>query len=185
MNFPNKRYKTVLIDPPWKQPLINHFDRRPHRPKELPYPTMSLQEIISLPIQDLCEEGTHLWLWTTNRFLHDAFHVIDAWGFKYLNTVTWVKPSGVGAWFANTTQHLLCAYNKRCIFRKAKYRPTHLITSIPKRHSEKPVEFYKLIESISETPRIELFARNMREGWDAWGDQVPNRCQKLLAIKDA
>jgi N6-adenosine-specific RNA methylase IME4 len=185
MDFPTKQYRTILIDPPWKQPLVGRFYRRSKTATVLPYETMSMQEILELPIQNISEPGTHIWLWTTNRLLHDAFHVIEAWGFKYLNTITWVKPSGVGAWFANTTQHLIFAYNKKCIFQKARYRPTHLFTSIPKRHSEKPSQFYDLIESISIEPRIELFARNRRDGWDAWGDQVPNHCQKLMTKEDA
>ena len=172
MNFPCKTFKTILIDPPWEQPLVGKFKRRIQSAKELPYPTMTIQEIKDLPIQEISENDTHLWLWTTNHFLHDAFHVIEGWDFKYLNTITWVKPSGVGAWFANTTQHVLFAYNKKCIFSKARYQPTHLKTSIPKRHSEKPLEFYNLIEAISNPLRVELFARNCRSGWDVWGNEI-------------
>lgn len=170
--FPEKKYKCVLIDPPWPQKTVGVFKRRPHTKTEMPYRTMSLDEIKSLPIRNIIDDDSHIWLWTTNRHVHDAFHVLDVWGLKYLNMVTWVKPSGVGAWFVNTTQHLLFAYPKRCIF-KQRYMPTHLVSSVPKRHSEKPVESYLLIEKISYSPMIELFARSKRCGWDIWGDEAP------------
>ena len=170
--FPDKKYLTILADPPWPQKTIGKFASRNQRALQLPYQTMTIEEIKSLPVEKLADIECHLWLWTTNRFLHQAFHVMDAWGFKYMQTITWVKPSGCGAYFANTTQHLLFGYYKKCFFRKDRFRPTSLRTGRPKGHSVKPIEFYDYIEGISREPRIELFARKQRDGWDVWGNEV-------------
>lgn len=175
-------YRTILADPPWQQPTIGRFTGRPSsaragsfkRPDRLPYPTMPVEAIKALPVGDLAEDGAHLWLWATNAFLPHAFGVMEAWGFTYLAPVTWVKPSGVGAWFVHRTEHLLFGYKGRCTFPLARYRPTVLVANRPSvnRHSTKPGASYDLIESISPGPRLELFAREHRLGWDVWGNEV-------------
>ncbi len=167
-----KKYRTILIDPPWKQQMSGKYNRRTFENKSLTYDTLSLQEIKNLPIEDLAEEGCHLWLWTTNQFLRQAFEVMESWGFKYLTTITWVKPSGAGNWFVSRTQHCLFGYKNKCQFNKERYKSTVFNSGLPKKHSQKPEEFYDLIESISDEKRIELFARNKREGWDSWGNEV-------------
>lgn len=171
------KFKTLYVDPPWQQPMMPILKRRPHTAKALPYKTMSLAEIQALNVGQLADVGCHLWLWTTNKFLHPAFHIIEAWGFKYMMTITWVKKSGCGIYFASTTQHLLFAYYKKCYFNRARYRPTHFITPPPRRHSQKPDEAYELIEAISEPPRLELFARKQRQGWSVWGNEVESSFQ--------
>ncbi|MBI3464112.1 MAG: hypothetical protein HY000_13805 [Planctomycetes bacterium] len=100
-----------------------------------------------------------------------------AWGFKFLAPVTWVKPSGVGAWFVHRTQTLLFGYRGRLRMR-SRYRPTVLFAGCPTKHSRKPEESYRLIETVSDGPRLELFARPWtplwpkRIGWDVWGEEV-------------
>ena len=167
-----KKYQIIYADPPWRQGMSGKY-RNYNLKDKLDYPTMTWQEISNLNVGKIAEVGCHLWLWTTNEFLHAGFHVMDAWGFKYLAPITWVKPSGIGNWFVPRTQTLLFGYKEKCIFPLGRYKPTVLSTpSNPKRHSQKPDEFYDLIESISPTPRLELFARRKREGWDCWGNEV-------------
>jgi N6-adenosine-specific RNA methylase IME4 len=132
---------------------------------------MELSAITTLPVESFAAEGAHLWLWTTNAYLEASFGVMRAWGFKYLTTITWVKPSGMGAYFAGTTQHCLFGYYKKCRFPLARWRPTDFRASV-KRHSEKPEAFYDLVESVSPGPRLELFARKSRPGWAVWGNEV-------------
>jgi len=170
-------YKTVLADPPWKQTMTGNWRREPDRAKALPYPTMTVEEICALPVGDLAADGAHLWLWTSNEYLEAGFAVMRAWGFRYLAPVTWVKPSGVGAWFVHRTQTLLFGYRKPLTMR-TRYRPT-VLEANPGAHSAKPNEAYDLIESISEPARVEIFARPWtpmfprRDGWDVWGNEVP------------
>ena len=167
------KYRTILIDPPWPVQRVGRFaDPKHSRPDELPYQTMAIDQIEKLPVGELAAESCHVWLWTTNQFLHDGFHMLQAWGFRYLAPITWVKPSGFGAWWAHRTQTLLMGYRRPCVFARGRFRATVLTTGQPRRHSDKPAEAYELIEAVSESPRVELFARAHRAGWDVWGDEV-------------
>ncbi len=166
-----KKYRTILIDPPWPQGISGEWKKH-KAAKALPYPTMTLDQIKAMKIGELAEEGCHIWLWTTNQYLRDAFDVMKGWGFKYLTTITWVKPSGCGNWFVSRTQYCLFGYKNKCQFNKSRYKPNVFFSNLPKRHSEKPEEFYKLIESISDKDRLEIFARKKRKGWDVWGNEV-------------
>lgn len=173
------KYRTILIDPPWPQDKVGRFARH-SAPAELPYETMDMDGIRKLPVGDMADEGCHLWLWTTNQFLHEGFHLLELWGFRYLAPVTWVKPSGLGAWFVHRTQTCLMGYRPPCRFEGERYKPTVIVAGLPRRHSEKPEEAYRLIEAVSSPPRVELFARAwhplfpIREGWDVWGNEVPS-----------
>lgn len=144
----------------------------------LPYPAMSLQDIKALPVRDLAEVGAHLWLWTTNEFLRAGFDVMEAWGFKYLAPIHWIKPSGIGNWFVHRSQTVLFGYRERCLFPLARYAQNIIETGDPLVHSAKPDATYAYIEKISPGPRLELFARPWtplfpkREGWDVWGNEV-------------
>lgn len=135
---------------------------------------MTIEQIKALPVADLAEPDAHLWLWTTNQFLCAGFEVMEAWGFKYLAPITWVKPSGVGNYFVHRTQTVLFGYRERCQFPAARYLPTVFEAGWPYPHSTKPEQFFDIVERVSPAPRIELFARRLRLGWDAWGDEVGN-----------
>lgn len=133
---------------------------------------MSLGEILSLPVGILADPDTHLWLWTTNQFIAEGVLLMRAWGFKYLSPIHMVKPTGVGNYFIQRTQTLLMGYKEKCNFPLARYLPNVVeVKSVP-RHSQKPDAFYEYIESVSPGPRLELFARDRREGWHVWGNEV-------------
>lgn len=173
-----KKYKTILIDPPWEYSVpVKRKDSRKgrvERPGETmhpPYPMMSIDEISKMQIGGLADDNCHLWMWTTNKYLPDSFKLLELWGFKFFHLVTWVKPSGMGMWFVHRTQPLIFAYKGKMNF-KRKCNPNVLFSGNPKRHSEKPEVSYELIEAISTEPRIELFARRERVGWDVWGNEV-------------
>lgn len=171
-------YRTILADPPWQQSMAGKYSlTRNRRPKGLPYQSMTVEQIKALPVNDLADDGCHLWLWTTNQYLVAGFDVMRAWGFKYLCPITWVKPSGLGNWFIHRTQTILFGYKGRCEFPLARYKP-NVIFAPEGAHSEKPKASYELIESVSPEPRLELFARPITpmfqkiEGWDVWGNEV-------------
>lgn len=151
------------------------------KPSELPYPTMTVEAICSLGVVSLAAEDCHLWLWTTNQHLEDGFKVMRAWGFKYLAPIHWLKPSGQGNWFIHRTQTILFGYREKCRFPMARYRPNLIQTGDPKRHSAKPEESFQLIEAVSPAPRLELFARNNRLGWDSWGNECLSKDLRLIA----
>lgn len=180
-----KRYRTILIDPPWPVKLLgsrrdSRYGLKTDLWKPLPYRTLTINQIESLPVGDIAEVGCHLWLWTTNQYLETGFKLMRVWGFRYLAPITWVKPSGMGHWFIARTQTLLFGYKQRCRFRRARYEPSVFFSGNPKRHSAKPECSYQLIERVSDPARLELFARERRKGWDVWGDEAPGCMQHPL-----
>ena len=153
-------YKTILADPPWPQRLSGKGEKRNDgrpRPRckrnQLPYQTMTIDQIAALPIAGIAAEDCHLWLWTTNQFLHAGFHIMETWGFKYLAPIHWIKPSGLGNYFIHRTQTLLFGYRTKCKFHHKRYLPNIFEAPTPQKHSRKPEESYQLIYQVSEPPR--------------------------------
>ena len=175
------RYKTILVDPPWpySQTLGRGKKFGDTTGGGLPYKSLTLEQIKSLPINGLADKDCMLFLWTTNSFIHEAFHVVEAWHFTYKTMVTWGKTQiGLGYWLRGQTEHFLLAVKGNP---RTKMTGPHGTTGsswstliIDKRtaHSEKPQVFSDMIEEKSEPPRIELFARRQRMGWDVWGNEV-------------
>lgn len=166
-------YNAILADPPWNIPLAGKRKRTKGKlgEEQLPYPTMGLDEICAMPVNEFAAEGAHLWLWTTNSYLKQGFEVMEAWGFKYLAPIHWVKPSGCGNYVIHRTQTLLLGYKTKCQFPKKRYFP-NVMNANPLKHSQKPAVFHELIEEVSGDRRLELFARQPRAGWHVWGNEV-------------
>jgi len=180
--FPDKKYQIILADPPWNIQIISHKVR----PKQLdmPYSRMSLEQIKQMPIQDIVsEKGCHLFLWTTHKYLPKAFEVLNSWHFKYHCTLVWDKTYGFTPFsFMWSTEFCLYAQIKKKWIRPNKIGIKTLIREKPIEHSRKPLSMMRLIESFcGDLPRIELFARERVEGWDAWGDEVDGK--KIIKTK--
>ena len=175
-----KRYSTIVVDPPWKYGKwgkANPLSRPNSKEYDLPYSWMSIDEIKALPIRSLANIDCELYVWTTQKYLPDTFDVIKAWGFKYCQTLTWCKTprgTGQGGVYCPTTEFLILA--RRGKMPKVKrIDSTWFHTKRPHNsHSTKPEFFQDLIEQVSETPRLEMFARREREGWDVFGNEVNN-----------
>jgi N6-adenosine-specific RNA methylase IME4/DNA-binding XRE family transcriptional regulator len=106
--FPRKKYRCLVIDPPWPVQKIER-EERPNQGRELDYPTMSLEEIAGLPIPELADpSGCHVYLWVTHKFLPEGLELFKRWGVKYQCVLTWVKPTGMTpfSWMYNT-EHVL------------------------------------------------------------------------------
>lgn len=168
---PTGKYKCIVIDPPWPVEKIER-DVRPNQGQQLDYPTMTLEQIKALPISDLAyEDGCHLYLWTTHKFLPDAFELVKAWGFHYQCLMTWVKPTGMTpySWMYNT-EHVLFA--RRGSLDLSKLGMKLAFEAPVTVHSAKPDVFYERVLAASIEPRIEMFARKEREGFYAWGNEI-------------
>lgn len=171
-----KRYKTILADPPWQ-----YKDKASPKHGRCPYPTMPLKEIINLKVKEIAEEQSHLYLWVTNSFMEDGFKVLRAWGFEPKTIITWFKPNylGLGHYWRNNTEHCLFGVRGGCkTIRKDIW---NAIVAPKRNHSAKPIEFYGLVEEMSEAPRIELFCRSKRIGWDSWGNEIKS---DIILIKN-
>ncbi len=168
-----RKYQVIYADPPWEMGFIK-LRRRPNQ-VEMPYPTMSLQEICNLGIDlhSCLANDCSLFLWTTHKWLPDAFRVVKEWGFKYHCLLTWDKTNGMSlCGFTRRTEFLLYGYRGKInVNQRGNFIPT-LFTEKLTTHSVKPQIVYKTIENNTPEPRLELFARQKREGWDAWGNEV-------------
>ena len=181
----NKKYSLIYADPPWHVIKYERKKVRPNQGRYLDYPTMSVEEIKNLPVERLAEEICYLFMWTTQRYLPDAFEVMKAWGFNYGRTITWDKKNGICAMgFHHRTEFLLFGWRgKLDMFPKRKTVPTIFqISSKGLRHSEKPAEIRKAIEVFAGCGNmIELFAREKVEGWDCFGNEVEGSMDSWLS----
>lgn len=161
-------FQTIVIDPPWDwgdEGDVNQLGRA--KPE---YTTMPIDEIERLPIARISDNNCHLYLWVTNRSLPKAFRLIDAWGFRYITCLTWVKPYiGMGNYFRGSTEQVLFAIKGSQPLKRHDVG-THFEAPRGVGHSAKPDEFYRLVETCSYAPYIDVFGRKAREGWAVWGE---------------
>ncbi len=175
------KYKTLLADPPWPEQGGGKIKRGADRH----YPLMSVRQICAMAefVTQLSDENSHLYLWVTNNHLKKGLHVMNEWGFRYITTIVWVKTTpegilqnpGLGQYFQGSTELCLFGVKGRLPYRVVggkKQRGKTVILAPRKRHSEKPEELHLMAEAVSYSPRVELFARHQRQGWDVWGNEV-------------
>lgn len=175
-----KKYQTIYADPPWR--FQNRTGKVAPEHKRLNrYDTMTVKEIMSLPVSEITDDKCHLYLWVPNALLPDGLAVMQAWGFEYKTNLIWEKVRkdgapdgrGVGFYFRNVTEILLFGIkgNKNRTLQAGRSQ-VNLLRTMKREHSRKPDEFIPLIENCSPGPRLEMFARGDREGWDMWGNQA-------------
>jgi N6-adenosine-specific RNA methylase IME4 len=181
-----KKYRTILIDPPWKYGkwgkaskaafLVSGIREETNKVLPMPYDTMTVQDIAVLQIAQCSAEDCDLYLWATQKYLPYAFDIMKAWGFRYCQTLTWCKaPRGLGqgGLFCPTTEFILLGRKGQMPKNKRRIDSTWWQVKRPyNSHSTKPELFQDIIETVSDEPRLELFARRERSGWDVWGNEV-------------
>lgn len=168
-------YRTIVADPPWAYdegwPRFGDAAGKPHDRAPLPYASLSVDDIARLPVRDLMEGGAHLYLWTTNRYLEDAYEVAREWGFRPAQVLVWCKPPigmGPGGAYANTAEFVIFG-RRGSLPARERAESTWWVWSRAGGHSTKPQAFLDLVERVSPGPYVELFARQPRLGWDHWG----------------
>lgn len=176
------KYNIIYADPPW------HLKRGPMWSKggtsqPLPYPTMTIDEIAALNVSEIAAEDSHLYLWTVNKYIKESFIIVKSWGFTFSCMITWCKNPyglGLGGQFAQTTEHLL--FCRRGHLPCAKRMNSTWYLKKRGAHSVKPQFFRDLIiESSGDLPRVELFARQKTDGWDIWGNELPNDIELMAS----
>jgi N6-adenosine-specific RNA methylase IME4 len=170
----NRRYAVLYADPPWHFEVYNE-ESGVERAAGNHYFTMPLNEICALPVLSLAAPDAVLFMWTTAPHLRESFDVLAAWGFEYKTNIVWVKDKiGLGYFVRNQHELLLVATRGDMPLPSPANRPSSVIDAPRREHSRKPDEAYALIERMyPELPKIELFARKARPGWDAWGNEIP------------
>jgi N6-adenosine-specific RNA methylase IME4 len=175
-----RRFATVLADPPWQ------FQNRtgkvaPEHRRLNRYGTMTLDDIMGLPVEQAAQDTAHLYLWVPNALLPEGLEVMKAWGFTYKTNLVWHKirkdgepdGRGVGFYFRNVTELVLLGVRgKNARTLAPGRRQVNFLKTQKREHSRKPDEFYDIVEACSADPRLELFARGSRPGWTTWGNQA-------------
>lgn len=166
------RFDVILADPPWA--FASNSVQRPGRNVRTHYPTLSVAEICAMPVPQLAQRDALLLLWITVPHAHRTAEVCGAWGFAPVSQVVWVKSRiGLGHWARN--RHELLVIAKRGDFpcpRPALF-PDSVITAPTREHSRKPDLVHERVDArLFQARRIELFARQRRLGWVAWGNEV-------------
>jgi len=141
---------------------------------------MTLEEIKSLPVNEITDDTAHLYLWVPNALLKEGLEVLEAWGFTYKTNIVWYKVRkdggpdrrGVGFYFRNVTELVLFGVKGTMRTLDPGRRMPNIIVAPKTVHSRKPDEIYRIIELCSPGPYIELFARCKRREWVAWGNEV-------------
>jgi N6-adenosine-specific RNA methylase IME4 len=165
------KFPVLYCDPPWQYDFmgVDAWKVENH------YPTMVTEEICKLPVADVTTKDAILFMWATAPKLADAMRVIAAWGFTYKTCAIWDKDwTGMGNYFRIQHELLLIATRGDIPPPKTENRPASIVKfKRSTKHSEKPDVFYGIIEAMyPELPKLELFARQPREGWKAWGNEI-------------
>ena len=173
-----KKYNIIYADPPWQ--YRTYSKKGQGRSAESHYPTMSIEDIKSLPIGSLAAKDCALFLWITFPCLQEVWSVIEAWGFSYKTIAfVWIKQNrksdnlfwGMGYWTRSNAE--LCILATKGHPKRSSAAVHQVVVSHIERHSKKPDEVRgRIVQLMGDLPRIELFARQHPEGWDVWGNEV-------------
>jgi len=169
-NEPEK-YPVIYADPPWQ------FDNSGlGGSAEQHYPTMPLKEICDLPVEKRVAENAILFLWVPNSFLAEGLQVCRAWGFEYKTNFVWIKDKST---YGKLGFYCYGQHELIFIAIKGSLLPKQLFPSIiygeKTKHSKKPQKVYEMIEQMYSGPYLELFARNKRDNWEPWGDEIDGK----------
>jgi N6-adenosine-specific RNA methylase IME4 len=137
---------------------------------------MTEAEIAALPVDELADTDCHLYLWTINRYVEAAYEIVRGWGFAPSTLLTWCKRPlglGVGGAYALNAEFCVFARKGRGAF-VSRHPRSWWEWPRGHEHSAKPEAFLDIVEQVSPPPRIELFARRQRLGWDTWGNEALN-----------
>ena len=179
LDFSPACFGTILADPPWQ------FNNRtgkmaPEHRRLMRYPTMTLEQILELPVAKIAKPQSHLYLWVPNALLREGLEVMKHWGFTYKTNMVWYKirkdggpdGRGVGFYFRNVTEIVLFGVRGSLRTHQPGRRQVNLLRSQKREHSRKPDELYPVIEACSPGPYLEMFARHPRENWMQWGNEI-------------
>lgn len=173
--FPDKRYSIIYADPPW-----NYQNKTVSGTASNHYSCLTLTTLKHMPVEQISEKDSLLFLWATLPQLPEALRLITDWGFKYTATAfVWVKQNrksegyflGTGFWTRANAE--ICLLAKKGKPKRESKSVRQLVVSPVQEHSKKPDEVRdRIVELCGDLPRIELFARQKTSGWDVWGNEV-------------
>ena len=171
---PDGKYRIIYADPPWKYTSGDqHSTEAQDVVLSTHYNSMSISELCALPVKNMAQDDSVLFMWTTSPLLEECFEVINAWGFKYKASIVWNKDAhNVGHYVSVRHEFLLICTRGSCKPDSGKLLPS-VVTEKRTEHSVKPETFRRMIDEMyTNGKRIELFARRPAKGWDVWGNDL-------------
>lgn len=170
------KYNILYADPGWK--YDNQKTGGSHKSGAAQkYTVMTVDEISRLPVPEIADKNSVLFLWATVPMLPEALQVMAAWGFRYKTKITWRKTGrlGLGYWYRGVIEELL--FGVRGKVKAFRCQLPNYVEAPAGPHSEKPEVFREIIDTSTaltmvDRRKIELFARHRVPGWDAWGNEV-------------
>lgn len=184
-DIPRKHYGVIYADPAWHH--VSYSTKGQARSPSRHYDTMSLEEIMALPVKEIAAKDCHLMMWTTQPHLEQSFAILKAWGFRYSSVFQfWLKlnPRAADEMFLERSHFhrgmgFTTRKNVEPLLLGRRGSPKRLVKDVPdfiiaarRQHSRKPDAMIPTLERYAPGPRIELFSRESRPGWDAWGNQA-------------
>lgn len=190
-----RKWPFIYADPPWA--FKNRSELGEDRNPNQHYQTMTIDQLMELPVRDIAADDAVLAMWVTDPILAQAMNLISAWGFEFKTVAfywakTWEK-SDLASMHETASFPIGTGYitrgNPEQLWIAARGEPRRRIMNIdgvmktdmsirklqfaPRAlHSEKPRKFYGLLERLYDGPRLEMFARTREPGWSSWGNQV-------------
>lgn len=170
-----KKYNVIYADPPWR-----YEQKRLSGAAEHHYPTMSLEELMALPVSGITDTDCVLFLWATFPQLPESLRLIKAWGFRYKTVAfVWIKQNkiseslfwGMGFWTRSNAE--ICLLAAKGHPKRISAEVHQILMSHVEEHSKKPQQARdRIVQLMGDVPRIELFARQKTEGWNVWGNEI-------------
>jgi N6-adenosine-specific RNA methylase IME4 len=183
IDLPLFSYDLVMCDPPWR--WETYSEKGQEKSPEAQYGTMSFEEIEALRVGDLLAPGGVIFLWCTWPLIERQAAVMRRWGVEPKTGGAWAKrtPSGKLRWGTGYTLRSVCepfligslpeaGLNGSSLTNLIETVDHALVDGVAREHSRKPEEAYSLLEALSPNARrADIFARQTRPGWDAWGNE--------------
>lgn len=166
-DLPEGVFDVIYADPPWE-----YSNSGFQMSAENQYPTMDTESICSMDIP-LTAENAVLFLWVTNPLLEDGIKVISSWGFEYKTNIVWIKKRHTAGFYVFGQHELLLICVKGSMLPEDSGKIHSIIEGDNDKHSKKPEIVYGIIEKMYPGKKyVELFARNKREGWESYGNEL-------------
>jgi N6-adenosine-specific RNA methylase IME4 len=176
--LPEGPFRVIAVDPPWR--YEGREDDHTHRAAN-PYPSMTVEEIMAVPVASRAHEDCVLWLWTTHAFMRQSYDVMEAWGFAPKVIVTWVKDRmGTGDYLRSQSEFCHLAVRGKPTLTLT--NQTTVIHGPLREHSRKPDEFYALAEALCPGSKLECFQRAPRPGWAGHGNELQRFSQRQAGV---
>lgn len=189
-DLPTGHFQCILADPPWAFRTHSGKQSTPHRCAEDHYSTMSFDEMAALPVDRVAAKNCALFMWVIGSHLDEAIRLAQAWGFEFkTDAFYWIKQKlieadqidlftgdipeprmGMGYWTRKQVEP--CWLFTRGAPKRLAKGVRQVIVEPRREHSRKPDCQYDRVAELVSGPYLEMFARNTRPGWTAWGNQT-------------